>query len=261
MTAKYDTIGIDYNNTRKADKYLTERLLQNLVPDKGKLFLDIGCGTGNYTIELYHQGFNIIGIDPSLKMLQIAKSKCSEIQWHQGTAEDTGLEDNSIDGIIGTLTIHHWPDLPVGFKELGRVLKEDGRIVLFTSTPEQMEGYWLNHYFPEMLKSSILQMPSLDMISKAMEDAGILVVEVEKYDVKPDLSDQFLYCGKSNPRLYLKPEVRNGISSFSSLANAQEVKKGLNRLNDDITSGRINAIMSLYENDKGDYLFIRGRKV
>jgi hypothetical protein len=46
---------------------------------------------------------------------------------------------------IGSLTIHHWTDLKSGFSKLNKVLKPNGRIVIFTSTPKQMIGYWLNH--------------------------------------------------------------------------------------------------------------------
>lgn len=51
MKAKYDHIGINYNTTRKADRYLTEKLCEYLNPKLNGLYLDIGCGTGNYTNE------------------------------------------------------------------------------------------------------------------------------------------------------------------------------------------------------------------
>ncbi|MGB5498441.1 MAG: class I SAM-dependent methyltransferase, partial [Maribacter sp.] len=143
MKVKYDKIGIDYNLTRKADKYLTEQLLFHLDPKENGLYLDIGCGTGNYTNELQKRGFQCIGIDPSIEMLEKAKSNNHQIDWRIGTAEKTGLADNSMNGIIGSLTIHHWTDLKKGFSELYRVLKPEGRIVIFTSTPKQMNGYWL----------------------------------------------------------------------------------------------------------------------
>jgi ubiquinone/menaquinone biosynthesis C-methylase UbiE len=159
MEVKYDKIGIHYNLTRKADKYLTEQLLIHLNAKENGLYLDIGCGTGNYTNELQKKGFQFLGIDPSIEMLKKAKFKNQQIDWRIGTAEKTNLIDNSVNGIIGSLTIHHWTDLKKGFSELYRVLKVDGRIVIFTSTPKQMEGYWLNHYFPRMLNDSIVQMP------------------------------------------------------------------------------------------------------
>ena len=52
MKVKYDTIGENYNLTRRADQLLTENLIKHLAPEKDGIYLDIGCGTGSYTIEL-----------------------------------------------------------------------------------------------------------------------------------------------------------------------------------------------------------------
>ena len=74
------------------------------------------------------------------------------------------------------------------------------------------------------------------------------------------MNDCFLYCGKQRPELYLKPEIRNGISSFADLANMIEIERGLSELKKDIDSGNINSIIDKYENEKGDYIFIMGTK-
>ncbi len=256
MEAKYDKIGVGYNTTRKADSYLSERLLKNLNPTIGGVYLDIGCGTGNYTDILQKLGYNFIGIDPSTQMLDEAKLKNYNIDWRIGNAENTGLKTNSVDGIIASLTIHHWADIEQGFTELARVLKPNGNIVIFTSTPEQMNGYWLNHYFPRMLEDSAKQMPTLDTVEKAMKVAGLEITNTEPYYIKPDLEDLFLYSGKHKPELYFQPEIRKGISSFAALANAEEVEKGLTELKKDIDSGQIDDVTKLYENDLGDYLYI-----
>lgn len=260
MEVKYDKIGTDYNLTRKADNYLTEQLLCHLKPKTDGKYLDIGCGTGNYTNALQKKGFDFIGIDPSELMLEKAKSKNDHIDWRIGSAENTHLPENFVNGIIGSLTIHHWTSLKMGFSELNRVLKPNGRIVIFTSTPEQMKGYWLNHYFPKMLKDSIIQMPTLEQVEKAMTESGIECIERHKYFIKPDLKDQFLYCGKQNPELYFDEQIRHGISSFSSLSNQTEVENGLLELRNDIDSGKIEEIIRSYENDLGDYLYVIGKK-
>jgi ubiquinone/menaquinone biosynthesis C-methylase UbiE len=260
LEAKYDNIGIDYDLTRKADKYLTERIYSLLNPDLEGVFLDIGCGSGNYSIELQKKGLNFIGIDPSEDMLIKAKKKNNKIDWRAGTAERTELADKSINGIIAILTIHHWADLNKGFVELNRVLKDRSRIVIFTSTPNQMKGFWLNHYFPKMLKNSMIQMPSFEKVRDELEIAGFEIIETEKYFVKPDLQDHFLYCGKEAPELYLNKEIRNSISSFASLSNRQEVEEGLLKLAKDIETGKIQEVIKSFLNDEGDYLFIVGQK-
>lgn len=259
--AKYDEIGKNYDATRKADTYLVNRLFHHLDVQKGKKYLDIGCGTGNYTIALSHKEVNLIGIDPSAEMLAIAKSKSEKVNWLIGEAENIPLANKSIEGIIGSLTIHHWTNLELGFKELNRVLNKNGFLTIFTSTPKQMEGYWLNHYFPKMLKDSMIQMPSFKKIESAMLSNGFEIIETEKYFIQPDLGDLLLYSGKHNPQLYFAEKTRKGISSFSSLAYDDEVESGLKKLANDIASNKIEEVMSSYKNQNGDYLFIKAKRL
>ncbi len=256
MQEKYDTIGINYNTTRKVDPYLFTRMYTLLNPTTHGMYLDIGCGTGNYTSAFAEKGYNFIGIDPSEKMLNVAKAKNKNVIWKFGKAEQIDLPNDSIDGCIASLTLHHWYNLDQGFSELKRVLKKEGKIIVLTATPNQMKGYWLTHYFPKMLADSIKQMPSFKQITSCLQKNNLELEVTEKYDIRPDLQDLFLYSGKHNPSLYLNSQVRNGISSFSSLANTKEVKIGLSTLKDDIGSGRVNDIISKYKNTDGDYLFL-----
>ncbi len=260
MPANYNTIGINYNITRNADSYLTEQLFKHMNPSENGLYLDIGCGTGNYTNALQKKGVQFIGIDPSIEMLQKAQSQNKNIQWKIGSAEKTDLSQQSMDGIIGTLTIHHWSNLTRAFSELAYILKPKGKIVIFTSTPKQMQGYWLNHYFPKMLEDSMAQMPTFEVVEQAMNNSSIKIIQTETYNIKPDLQDQFLYCGKQNPELYFDESIRHGISSFSALANKEEVTNGLSKLREDIDNGKIDEIKKSYQNDLGDYLYIIGEK-
>ena len=254
--AKYDRIGSGYNNTRKPDPYLVDRMLHHLQPSKENYYLDIGCGTGNYTDQFQKRGFSFIGIDPSETMLSVARDRSTSIDWKQGSAENTLLENESVDGITAGLTIHHWDSLQKGFAELYRVLKPSGKLVVFTSTPRQMQGYWLNHYFPKMLEDSMVQMPSFDAIVKALSQSGFVLKATEPYSIQPDLQDKFLYCGKENPNVYFDEQIRKGISSFADLSNQEEVNNGLAQLKVDIESGAIQKIMNDYHNDLGDYLYI-----
>ncbi|MEW7290066.1 class I SAM-dependent methyltransferase [Aquimarina sp. 2304DJ70-9] len=260
MQEKYDIIGVNYNTTRKADPYLFNRLRSLLNPTPKEMYLDIGCGTGNYTSEFAKKGYQFIGIDPSDKMLEKAKNQHDAITWKIGKAEKIELASDSVNGIIASLTLHHWQDLNQGFKELNRILKPNGTTVIFTSTPTQMRGYWLNHYFPKMMTDSLIQMPAYNDIKSSLERNNLRIKDTEKYFIQPDLQDLFLYSGKHNPSLYLQPKVRQGISSFSSLANTEEVEQGLKALHKDIASGKIKTIIKKYENTEGDYLFITVKK-
>lgn len=256
MDIKYDTIGTGYNSTRKVDPYILEKLHYHLQPKTDKQYLDIGCGTGNYTIAFANKGFEFIGVEPSEKMLNEAKLRNQNIHWLKGTAEKIPIDEKIFDGIISTLTIHHWTDLKKAFIEINRVLSNNGRFVLFTSTPEQMKGYWLNYYFPKMLHSSIAQMPSLLDIQEALKQTDLEIIDIEKYFIKDNLQDCFLYIGKNNPSLYFNEAIRNGISSFSTLANIHEVEQGLSKLRNDIDNNTFEKIKVQYLNELGDYLFI-----
>ena len=133
-------------------------------------------------------------------------------------------------------------------------------MVIFTSTPIQMSGYWLNHFFPEMMKASINQMPSFEKVEKSLLEAGFVDIRTEAYYVRNDLKDKFLYSGKNDPMSYLNPLIRQGISSFADLSLTIEVQSGLSSLNQDIVTGEIKRIIQEYENSHGDYLFIIARK-
>jgi ubiquinone/menaquinone biosynthesis C-methylase UbiE len=252
----YDIIGTRYNSTRRADPYLTERLYRLLSPRADGVYIDIGCGTGNYTIALAEKGLAFYGVEPSEKMLEKAKRRNCNVNWVKDTAEELPFDDEYFDGGIATLTIHHWTDLHKAFAEIYRILKPQAHLLIYTAAPEQIKGYWLNHYFPKMLADSAEQMPAFEKVNDAAIKARFVMAGTEKYFIKDDLQDHFLYAGKNRPELYLDERIRAGISSFSVLANATEVKNGLEQLRRDIELNRFEAIKSEYDNETGDYLFI-----
>lgn len=129
----YNTIGLNYNTTRRADPFIAQTLYDILQPQPNGQYLDIGCGTGNYTIELANRGVIIHGVEPSDVMLNEARAKNNQVQWHLGNAENIPFADNYFDGAIATLTLHHWDSLEKGFAELHRVLKPQGKIVVFAA--------------------------------------------------------------------------------------------------------------------------------
>src|SRR5690606_39210106 len=108
------------------------------------------------------------------------------------------------------------------FKELNRVLYPKSQYLIFTSSPAQMRSYWLSHYFPEMMRKAIAQMPDPEQMKEALSRCGFDLVKRELYVVQPDLKDQFLYVGKERPELYLNKEIRKGISSFAMLTDKDE---------------------------------------
>ncbi len=148
MEAIYDEIGKDYDTTRKADAGILSTLNSLLDLEGEKNYLDVACGTGNYTSEISRFGGKWFAFDNSDKMLSEARPKSSQVDWRQFDVTDLGYEPDLFDGAICSLAIHHFASLDKAFREVARVLKSNARFVIFSATPNQMRCYWLNHYFP-----------------------------------------------------------------------------------------------------------------
>jgi ubiquinone/menaquinone biosynthesis C-methylase UbiE len=256
----YNKIGDGYNSTRMPDPYIASRLHALLSPKPDGLYLDIGCGTGNYLKALSDMGMNFYGVDPSEVMLCRAKEKNTNATLIQAKAENIPLADSMFDSVMAILTIHHWSDILTGLKEVNRIMKQDAKLVFFSYTPEQMTGYWLYHYFPQMIERSLLTIPDARHMEELLNNSGFKLAGAEKYCVAEDLQDQFLYSNKYRPEKYLSAEIRNNISSFSIHSDPEEVQNGIAALKEDIMSGAIQTIINDYKNDLGDYLFLVAEK-
>lgn len=68
---------------------------------------DLGCGPGHVTRHLHEYGMNIIGLDLSDKMIEIAKSLNPHIDFIQGDLNDLKFDDSSIDGFIAFYSFIH----------------------------------------------------------------------------------------------------------------------------------------------------------
>ncbi len=259
MDAIYDKIGFEYDTTRKADPTILSSLASLLVIESSKKYVDVACGTGNYTSELANFGGEWSAFDHSRKMLSEARTKSPLVKWQQFDVAATSYENDYFDGATCSLAIHHFPDLEKAFAEIARILKSGGKFIIFTATPDQMKSYWLNHYFPIMLEHSCDQMPSLETVESALGKAGIFVEFTEPFFITPDLQDFFLYSGKQRPEMYLSSSVRSGISSFHNYCSEMDLRNGLSKLRKDIETGAIKEIMEKYENENGDYLFVSAR--
>jgi ubiquinone/menaquinone biosynthesis C-methylase UbiE len=256
--AFYDDLAQTYDATRRADRFIAQRLYFHARGEGGKRCLDIACGSGNYTLALSNLGLNMGSLDISGSMLKSAQRKSPAIDWVQASAESLPFRQASFDAAFCVLSLHHIARMERMFAECARVLTE--RLVIFTATREQMEYYWLNDYFPEAMRKSIEQMASVLEIEEGLLGSGFRRLIWEPYDVKDDLEDLFLYCGKDRPEQYLDAQVRAGISTFASLAGSDEIAKGCQSLAEDIRSGRIKEVQQIYHGQGGDYTFVVASK-
>ena len=254
--ALYDRIGRSYDTTRKADPDITNRLARHLKLRPGARYLDVGCGTGNYTVALQNLGAQMYGVELASTMLDKARPKSDRVRWIQGNAESLPFRDRSFDGATCTLAIHHIKDTRRVFEEVFRVI-DSGRLVIFTADHAQIDDYWLKEYFPNAIAAAIKQMPSADAVEHHLKLAGFTAVETAPWEVPHDIQDWFLYAGKYRPEIYLDPAVRAGTSFFAQgLATPEETAAGCNKLADDIKSGRLEEVAEQYRHQRGDYLFV-----
>ena len=90
----YNVIGKTYDTTRKADPDIAQKIIRFLCPEQSKRYLDIGCGSGNYTGALNKSRLKVDGVDISPEMLKKAKAKYSNIEWYEGDARNLPFSSN-----------------------------------------------------------------------------------------------------------------------------------------------------------------------
>lgn len=255
----YDTIGKSYDSSRHADSAIVARIIHHLSPLETGHYLDVGCGSGNYTQALWQRGVRVTGVDISTQMLDKARKKNPQISWIQGDAKMLPFPPHTFDGAISTLATHHIAAIDIAFREVFRVLR-GGRFVIFTSFPEAMKEWWLVEYFPKMMARGCEVMASEERLSHALEDAGFGNIHVDPFTITNSLEDWFIHAGKYRPEIYLDPAIRANMSNFAVADNHNEIEQGCARLREDIASGAINDIIRSYEPGAGDYAFVIAEK-
>lgn len=84
-----------------------EDVMELLQAPLGSRIIDLGCGNGNLTVKLAERGYNVMGIDDSNEMLEVARGKYPDIEFVKGNALDFNIEP--CDGIFSNAVLH-WID-------------------------------------------------------------------------------------------------------------------------------------------------------
>ena len=255
MSVKYDRIGDTYDRTRRSGPRIADRLVSLLESVPGAFVLDIGCGTGNYASALAKRGLTMVGLDLSRTMLAMARAKHPRLPPVCADGAALPFAVGAFAHAVTALAIHHMADLTAAFSSVRRVVAKGGRYVIFSALPEQLEAYWLAHYFPSMMAAAVRACQSRSAVDEALSAVGFRLAGLEPWAVLSDLADMFLYAGKDRPELYLEEGFRNGISSFREFASA-EVDDGLARLRADLDSGRWEALRARADQGRGDHCFL-----
>lgn len=160
----------------------------------GKM-LDVGCGRGEFIqiiTEYFKDYLEIIGIDNSEKAIAYCKEnyKQENIKFVKMDAQRIEFEDNSLDTVCISNTLHHLPNLSAVLKEMYRVLKPGGLFIInemFSDeqTEKQLSHVYIHHLCGEMdrlMGTYHSETFKKQQIIDAAKSTGVKVESVFEYD-------------------------------------------------------------------------------
>lgn len=166
--------------------------------------LDVACGTADFSIAIARRtapGSHVTGLDLSEGMLAIGREKIQKagfsgtISLEQGDSEEIPYGEGCFDRVSVAFGVRNFEHIGLGLKEMHRVLKKGGRLVILElSVPQNRLMRWLyNLYFLkvlpviggkvsgdrgayEYLPASVLNFPKPDRFREMMAEAGFSAV-------------------------------------------------------------------------------------
>lgn len=107
-----------------------------LEPVPGERILDVGCGTGNFSLKLAAAGARVTGVDPSQEMLAVARKRGAEegrgIEFLRTAGEELPFDDGSFDAAVTMATLEFVDDPEKVLGQMLRVTRPGGRVVVGT---------------------------------------------------------------------------------------------------------------------------------
>ncbi len=151
---------------------------------------DLGCGTGQLTETIAPHVRRVIAVDGSTDMLDAARTRLGElpnVDLRQGDLEALPLEAGELGAAMLSLVLHYSPDPSIALKDVARVLRPGGRLLLVDMLPHEREEYqqqmghvWLGF--------------SEKQISRYLAAAGFDDVRVRSLPVDPDAKGPALFA-------------------------------------------------------------------
>lgn len=117
-----------YDQARPTSPMKAQDILRKYLGKDPELVVDLGCGTGLSTFIWDGVSKQVVGLDPSEDMLQIAKQKAigkEHITFQTAYSDNTGLGDATVD-IVTCSQSFHWMDPVKTLQEVSRILKDGG---------------------------------------------------------------------------------------------------------------------------------------
>ena len=168
----------------------TRALEAHLVRPPAQI-LDLGCGTGRFSDALSgHFGADVVGLDPSVKMLSqaLAKRHTGRVRYARACAEAMPLRSGSIDMVFMSMSLHHFSSHEQAAEECRRVLRAPGRLFIRNGTREQIPFYPYYPFFPASHPILEEVLPSSVRIREMYEAAGFRQVaqDLVTQEIAPD---------------------------------------------------------------------------
>lgn len=132
-------------------------LLERELPLAEALLLDVGSGWGEVTFQCRERGARAFGVEPSAQSVGVggalARERASAGWFVQGTGERLPFEDQAFDVVVCHHVIEHVRSVPATLRELVRVTREGGRILLaFPNYAFPFEGHYRLPWVPLLPK-------------------------------------------------------------------------------------------------------------
>lgn len=121
-------------------------------PPSNLKVLDLGCGTGTFTIALAKEGYSVVGVDLVNRLLRIAngllEKENSRVSMISCDAENLPFKNGSFDVTFCSYTLHHFPVFHEALQEVNRVLSANG--YLFALEANNLNPVtWYRHRSPK----------------------------------------------------------------------------------------------------------------
>lgn len=212
--------------------------------------LDAGCGTGNYLPSLISTVGRIEAVDISQPMLTRARAKvigrsaCHRVGFHHASILDLPFEDAHFDAVLANQVLHHlhdhadesYPSHRAALRELLRVLKPDGALIINTSSRAQCRnGFWFYHLIPAAARTIAFRFAPLPALLAMLADAGF----APERRVVPS-TEVLQGAAYFNPHGPLSEAWRNGDSAWA-LATPAEIDRAIERILELDSAGRLEA--------------------
>jgi ubiquinone/menaquinone biosynthesis C-methylase UbiE len=118
-----------------ADLEQLKQALAHLKPVAHSRVLDLGCGAGHAGFAAATVANEVVAYDLSAEMLDVVAGAARDrgltnIRTQQGAAEQLPFDDASFCAVVSRMSAHHWRDVPAALREIRRVVKPNGKVVL-----------------------------------------------------------------------------------------------------------------------------------